>query len=283
MKRRMTCIAIIFLFSVSCPNQSFALNERPVSVDSKVFHEMYSDQFDINNKIDINNCETVPEYIEEVIDARLDVDKSQSIKSTWNLNMGLDTTYLSANDGDAYCDVWTGSESDGDYFYDWGTDSNISYGGWADAKTYLISTLGSGDQFEGAAIAWVGNEFTVLGTQTEKTCTVTFYGDYSGQVSHMSDALARSKIILRIIDRTDSNRKIMDGVINTSPSGTINHYGTVILKKDHIYEFQMIVWTEGHVDDPFPSIYASTAISNYWSNGLEGYGLDYSGIEFDWQ
>lgn len=40
--------------------------------------------------------------------------------------MGLDTIYLSANDGDAYCDVWTGSESDGDYLYDWGTDSNIT-------------------------------------------------------------------------------------------------------------------------------------------------------------
>lgn len=29
--------------------------------------------------VDINNCEKVPDYIEKVIDARLDVGKSQSI------------------------------------------------------------------------------------------------------------------------------------------------------------------------------------------------------------
>ena len=282
MKKRITCVAIMLCFMI-WPNQSLASNNaRPISTDLMTFHELAGRQYDIQNVIDINNCDKVPDYIAKVINGRL-INKTQSIKSTWNLNMGTDVAYLSSNDGDAYCHVWTGSEYDGDYLYNWGTDSNLNYGGWADAKTYLISTLGSGDCFEGAAIAWVGNEFKVIGTQSQQTCKISFYGDYSGQVSQMSDALARSKIILRIIDKSDSNRIIMDGAINNTPSGAINHYGNVTLKKDHIYEFQMMVWTEGHVDDPAPYIYASTAFSNYWNNDLEGYGLDYYGLEFDWQ
>lgn len=233
--------------------------------------------------MDLSTCERIPDYIQETLDESCNVNQNQSIQTIWEHSIGSNSTYGSSNDGAAYCHIWTGTESDGDYLYDWGTDSNTEYGGWADAKTYLISTLGSGDTFEGASVARVGNIFKIIGTQAELTCKINFYGNYTGQVSNLSDAKALSKIILRIVDRSDSNRVLMDGVINNTPSGTINHYGTVTLKKDHIYKFQMMVWAEGHVDDPAPSIYASTAISNYWSNGLGGYGLNYSGIGFDWQ
>lgn len=202
-----------------------------------------------------------------------------------SLTMGDDCTYLNSNSGNDGVEIWSGSENDGTYLHDWGNDQqwvgDVLYNGWADAKTYLISTYCSGDQFEGAAWAWVGNSFFVQGNESQMNCRVWFYGDYYGSVSQLSDASAYSSISLQIYDCTD-DEFIMEGTINNTPSGSINHYADVTLKRNHEYAFSFVVWTEGHVDDPFPCLDASTAISNYWSDGLQGYGIDKFGLKFDW-
>lgn len=254
----------------------------PSVVSNEVFNQMYKSIIDQQEPIDIDSCKKASTKISKYLNPKTTASKTC-------LPIGEDCTYLTSNAGGGDVVIWSGTQSDGTYLQDWGDDQcwvgDILYNGWADAETTLYAAPFSGDVFEGAAWAWVGNAFYITGSelQISSPCRVSFYGDYYGSVTQLSNASASGVVFLGIYDFDDEEYIVLGDINQYAPSGNINHYADVTLKKGHTYAFTFIIWTEGHVADPIPgSIIGSEASSDYWSGALQGRGIDKYALSFNW-
>ena len=231
----------------------------------------------INNSSQYYDIETIMKEVSDQISEQMDENVVEPTRYYY-LWIDEDKTCTGADFGYSYSRISYGNPARS---HNWGT----SYGGWADAL--VNCSTAPGVRTDGQAWAWVGNRISVgsNNSKTQEICDISFFGDVYGRITNsLVTSGGQVAVWGEVYDCTDQTLVAQFTDWNGNQPGTYSRYfdpsGTCTLKKNHIYDFRMVVWVRA-----FDSIGADPvgSSSDFYSNGYGSDGLDYDSITFEWQ
>lgn len=203
--------------------------------------------------------------------------KQFGITAATPVNMGTNVTFSTANSGNSgYSGSGVGTHGEG--------FSAIDNPQWADSGVYLNS-LGNVGSW-----AWVGNTILINGSGS-RSATITFSGQYSGNIYQAGNASASAKIRMSIQNTSNGSELGAITLIDTSASGNYqNSYTksvTVILQAGQTYALRMGVSTAASCSIPALHNQSSATFCNTntygdWTPGKNGEGINYTSIAIKW-